>query len=376
MHKTIEQLNQETLRKSRDYNIDLIDIKHAPKETLRELLGEPLALPSAITRKIGPQTTMENPTGQVFLGIDLQRKPVKEPIKNFALTILSGEDTKAAAHVIMEGFILNGIPGIIFDAKDEFARMDTPNRKSTIQQYSQELEPLSMPLRNFNPGNDVFIDLSAINEKLFSDIAGMNDKKTAELIGKAISGKKIRRLEEIIKRMERVTEEEQRYYASRASRICRLLEDIHPGLFNGPVEANELIAPWMKRIGRIAHINLVGLDKRIIKGILYSVVRTVYEELKNEASPEQIKIAILIEGPDIVSGKGNYIDKEINALIKLCTSTGIGICIRTPNENDLDRDLLMNATAKVTCLEKNQISIKTQTNKPYRLLLRPTLSSY
>jgi hypothetical protein len=373
MYERVDEISQLAMSKARDYNLDLVDINYSSQEDVKELLGEPLALPAAIIRKVGPGTMMDVPTGEVFLGIDFERKPIKEDVRAFALTVITGENTRQAAHVVMEGCVLNGIGGILFDSGGEFVRMDSPNRNaSVLKEFDTELEPLSMPVRNFEPGTDVFVDLSSLNERLFADIAGVTDNKTISLIGSILSERKAKSLDDIAKKLGRITEEEDKYYAARGARICRLLDQCYPGLFNGPPEANELLAPWMKRIGRIARVNLRGLDSRVAKGVIYSVLSTVYEQLKGEASGEQVKVEVMLEGPDMAMGV--YIDKEINAIIKLCTSAGVGVCVRASDENLVDSDLVMNATARITCMENNELSVRTQKKKPYRVHLRPTLS--
>lgn len=371
-----DEMSEEAMRRARDYNLDFIELEHIEENMVQELLGEPLALPAAVIRKATPGTVMGTPAGEIFLGIDMERKPLKEAVKNFGLTVIEGQETHQATQVVIEGQLLNGVSGMVFDDNNEFARMGSPNKDvQGLKQYGSELDPLSMPIRKFTPGTDVFIDLGALNEKLFADIAGFNDETTIRLIGEILEKKKAKNLGEIANELSKVTDEEKRYYAARGARICRLLDDIYPDIFNGPPQANELIAPWMKRIGRLAHIDISGLDERVSKGVIYSTMKTVYETLKKETSSEEIKLSVIISKPGLVSGKGDYIDKEISALAKLATTSGIGICIRTKESKDIDKDFTMNATAKVNCIEEDQISVQTQGNKPYRVHLRPTMSS-
>lgn len=374
LYQALDEKSAEIMRRSGDYSIRLVSVEFA-EDKAKELFGEPLALPSVVIRKLGPKTVMETPVGKVVLGLDLQGKPVNEDIRSFALTIIVGEKTKLAAHLIIEGFILNGIPSLIFDKKGEFIHVDEPNRQATdLQKYGQELEPLSLPMRRFVPGSDVFINLSALNEKLFANIVGIKQGKTTELIGKVLSEKSIKDLEELSAKLEEFTKEDEKYYAARAMRICKLLENTYPGVFNGSVEPNELLAPWMKRIGRVALIDLRGMDSRIIKGIIYSVLTVLYEKLKKESSSEEVRIVVVMEQPESMD-EVEYIDKEITALMKLCSSYGMGICLRTRTEKQVDSDLVMNATAKLQHVGEREVSIHLQTKKPYRVKLRPPLSA-
>ena len=200
-------------------------------------------------------------------------KLTKEPVRSFSLTIVVGKDTKKATQIVMEGCVLNGVPGLIFDSKGEFSGMDEPNPNvEELAKYGPEVEPLSMPVRKFSPGKDIFIDLKAINERIFADIAGLAEGKTVELIGRALSGKNVEKLEEIEKKLREFSREEERYYAGQAIRICKLLDQVYPNLFNGSIDPNEITAPWMKRIGRIALVDVSGVDPRATKGIILSLI--------------------------------------------------------------------------------------------------------
>ena len=119
----------------------------------------------------------------------------------------------------------------------------------------------------------------------------------------------------------------------------------------------------MKRIGRVALIDLSGIDKRIAKGIIYSVLTILYKKLKEESSGDETRIVVALEDR---GGDGEYIDKETNALIKLCSSYGMGICLRTPSESNVDTDLFTN---------EKEVSVHLQTKNPYRVKLRPPLSA-
>ncbi|MCD6414642.1 MAG: hypothetical protein J7L23_03360 [Candidatus Diapherotrites archaeon] len=372
LYNKLDERNAEIMRKTGDYNISLISLEFAGDKT-KELFGEPLALPAMVVRKPGPKTVMETPVGNVVLGIDLKGETVKEDMKSFAVTIISGDKTRLITHLIVEGFILNGTPSLIFDGKNEFTHLDEPNRQATdLQSYDPELEPLSLPLRRFVPGSDVFVNLDSLNEKLFANIAGIKQGKETELVSEVLSKKDIKSLGELATKLEEFTSEDDKYYAARAIRICKLLDETYPGVFNGAVEPNELLAPWMKRIGRVALIDLSGIDKRIAKGIIYSVLTILYKKLKEESSGDETRIVVALEDR---GGDGEYIDKETNALIKLCSSYGMGICLRTPSESNVDTDLFTNATARVKCINEKEVSVHLQTKNPYRVKLRPPLSA-
>jgi hypothetical protein len=375
LYGRLEETSESVRAKARNYQVELVDVIHSSPEEVQELFGEPLALPSIVVRKPGAKTVLEAPTGKAILGVDLEGKPARTPVKSFDLVVITGKDTRQAAHVVMEGCVMNGVPGLVFDDKKEFDRMDQPNNTGQFDEYQQELEPVSMPVRRFFPGKDAFIDVSFLNEKLFASIAGIQMGKTSKMVGKILETKKAKTLEEVSQKIMENTEESEKYNAARGARICRLLENSYPGLFNGNVEANEVLAPWMKRIGRVALVDTSRFDRGATKGIIYSLLKMLYENLKNKTSSEENKIEVVLEGKDLVSGKGEYIDLEINSLIKLCTSIGIGVCIRAPSISSVDKDLMSNATLKLQCIENGEMVVQQQGTKPFRVKTRPTISS-
>ncbi|MCD6522151.1 MAG: hypothetical protein J7K68_00220 [Candidatus Diapherotrites archaeon] len=378
LYSELEKKSAEVRHASLSYPIKLIDLQFAKVEQIHEILGEPLAIPVTTVRKVGPKTVITSSAEHIRIGLKRDGGAAEELVQSTLLAVIIGdeEERKHAMRIILEGNILNGISTVVFDTADKYDKIDAPNPDTTqFSEYGLHVDPIGMPVRRFIPGADMFIDLSLLDGELFGNISSAGNGKAIEMIGKILQSKNIGTMEELIDALEQTKEKENKYYAARAVRICKLLDMLYPRLFDGKMDPKEIVAPWLKKMGRVAIFNAKGFEKNIVKGVIYTVLKTVYESYKHEISSHEIKVEIFIEEPDVVKGKGERIDKEINTLIKLSSEYGIGICISVKNELDVDKEILENATMKIQCIGGNEVVIQEQSKKPYRARLRPTLSA-
>ena len=368
----MEKRAAEARKKSGDFPIKLVEERYADLDKTNELFGEPLALPSLVVRKEGPELTSKRPKGRVHLGITLDGKKIEEGIGSFLLTTVFGPDTRRALHVIMEGCLLNGVSGVAFGG---FENAEVPNKDTEdYSKYGIDVEPLGMPTRRFRPGTDFFIELGLLNKELFGDITGAGQGKATELIGKALKEKPAK-ISQLIQRLTATKEEEDKYFAARGVRICKLLDLAYPGLFNGKLEPKEIVAPWLKKMGRIAIINTKGLRPSIKKGIVYATIKTLYESYKREFASDAMKVLIIVGEKDIYGKGKTVLDRETNALLKLIGDYGIGVCVNAEDAAEIDTEIMQNATMQIQTMEANNASVKEHTKRPYRIKLRPTLSA-
>jgi len=368
----MEKKSAEARKKAGDFSIKLIEQRYAQLDKTNELFGEPLALPSLVVRKEGLGLSSKQPKGRVHLGITLDGKKSEEGIGSFLLTTVFGPDTKRALHVIMEGCLLNGVSGVTFGG---FEKAEVPNKNTDdYNKYGIDVEPLGMPTRRFWPGSDFFIELGLLNKELFGDITGAGQGKATELIGKVLK-KKPTKMSQIIQELMATKEEENKYFAARGVRVCRLLDLAYPGLFNGKLEPKEIVAPWLKKMGRIAIINTKSLRPSIKKGIIYATIKTLYESYKREFASNAMKVLIVVGEKDIYGKGRTVLDRETNSLLKLIGDYGIGVCIDAKSAMDIDADIRQNATMQIQTMEANSASVKEHTKRPYRIKLRPTLSA-
>lgn len=368
----LEKKSVEARKKSADFEVKLVEARYSELEKTNELFGEPLALPSVVVRKEGPGLVSKQATGRIHLGINLEGGKTEEQAKAFLLTTVYGPETTLALHVLMEGCLLNGISGVVFEG---FKNIETPNKNTDdYSKYGIDVDPLGMPVRKFRPGSDFFIELGLLNKELFGDITGSGQGKAIELIGKALEKKPLG-LNQLIEALVGIKEEENKYFAARAIRICRLLDLAYPGLFDGKLEPKEIVAPWLKKMGRIAIIDTRNTRPSIKKGIIYSTLKTLYENYRKEFAGPNIKVIVIVSEKDLFGKGTTSLDRETNALLKMVGEYGIGVCINAENEMDIDPEIKQNSTMQIQTMESNNASIKEHTKKGYRIKLRPTLSA-
>jgi len=368
----LEQRAAEARKKSGDYSVKLIEARYSQVKDTNELFGEPLAIPAIVVRKEGPGLVSTQQTGRLHLGITLDNKKAEEPIKSFILTVLHGKDTARAMQVIMEGCVMSGVSGVVFEG---FDKVEAPaTNTDDYGKYMVEADPMGMPVRRFKPGADYFIPLKILNKELFGDITGAGHGKEVELIGRALE-KAPENLNAVIASMLQVKEEESRYFAARAVRLCRLLQLAYPGLFDGTLEPKEIVAPWLKRMGRVAIVNTEGVSAPIRKGLVYAALRTLYDSYKKEFAGGEIKVVVVVSEPELYGRGQSSIDHEANTLIKMANEYGVGVCIRAESEMDIDPDIRLNSTITIQELESHGASVREHSKNPYRISLRPTLSA-
>ena len=358
--------------KTGDFAIKLIEARYAELSDTNELFGEPLALPSLVVRKDGPGLESAQLTGRVHLGQRLDGEKAEEDVRSFLLTTLSGEDTKQALHVIMEGCVINGVSGVVFDG---FESVDSPSPNTDeYGKFGLTVDPMGMPVRRFKPGSDFFIELKLLDKDLFGDIVGAGHGVEMDLVGDALA-KKPSNLKGLIEQLQAIDVEEKKYSAARAIRVCRLLGISYPGLFDGALEPKEIIAPWLKKMGRIAVVDTRGLKPSLKKGLVYCTLKTLYESYKKEFASSQMKALVVVGDEGIIGLPKTRLDHESNTLLKLAGEMGVGVCAVAKAMGDFDPDIRQNSTVAIQVMEGNSASVNEHGKAPYRINIRPTLSA-
>ena len=62
--------------------------------------------------------------------------------------------------------------------------------------------------------------------------------------------------------------------------------------------------------------------------------------------------------------------------LKTAKQTGIGFLVSAPKPADLPLELAENTASEITVVSQNDVGIRIENKKPYRCLLRPTLSQF
>jgi hypothetical protein len=370
----MEKLSTQARSESANYNVKLVDIKYSAPEGVQELFGEPLALPSIVVRKAGPQMMMPVVTGKAHLGMTTEGEKAEETLQSFLLTIVTGKQRAQAIRILLESCVTNGVSTIVFD-DGLYSKVDQPNTNTTeFSAYKVDSDPMGMPVRKFKPGTDMFIDLTVMDKDTFSEATGIGKGITTDLIGHLLD-KKVKTLKELKEKLSAEKEKEALYYAMRGIRICNLFDILAPGLFSGRVESTEIVAPWLKKMGRVALVDIRGMDAQLIKGLAYAIMKSIYNDYKKEYSSNEMKVAVILDKPGLTSGEGGVLEKKIVELAKLSQTMGIGVIVASENPLDIEKELLENSTARIDAFEGNEASVQMQGKRAYRARLRPALSA-
>ncbi len=373
LHSALEETSKKLINNSRKYSVELTDLEYADEETAQRFFGEPLALPSMIIRKAQGKMISSKKTEKIHLGKKKNGEKAQERTESFRLTIVTGdkEERRHAAHLVLEGSVLNGVPTIIFNEEDKYSRLENPNTDtSRFKKFNMKAEPIGLPIKKFEPGENVFIEPSCLTKKAFSEIAGIrSNSKTAKVISEVLD-KNPNNFKEMKKELDKLDSEKKRFHAKRAQRIISVIENQAPEVSEGKNDPEDFIAPWLRKMGRTAMIQLNELDEGIKKGLVYCVIKSIQQHFKKEGTKD-LKAEILFER--FYQGKG--INEEINKLIKKNQEWGIGACITAESEIDLDKELMANASIEISTEGQRKATVKESTKRPYQMVLRPSLSS-
>lgn len=380
LYEELEGESAAVVNMSTKYGITLTELKYAEEKYVKRLLGDPLVIPSIVVRKPSADgVSVSTKEGKVKLGLKKDSSLATELISSFALTLITGGEEimrRHTAHVIMEDCVLNGISGVLFDTGNNYAKLDTPNPDtSQYERYKMNVEPIGMPVRKFKPGDDIFIDLTLLDKGLFADVAGTGaDSAEGELIGKVLEQHRIKNLKELEESIMKIAGEENKYYAARAVRIAKLLGNRYPKTFDGQIDPKEVVAPWLKRMGRVAVIDMKGFDKDTVKGIIYTVLKTLYEHYRKEQAGSETKVFMVIEIEDIAYEASSRLDREIRHLAKAVNDYGVAVCMTPSKDADISKELKQEATMKIQMLNANEAAASERTGRPYKVYIRPSLS--
>ena len=140
-------------------------------------------------------------------------------------------------------------------------------------------------------------------------------------------------------------------------------------------EPKEIIAPWLKRMGRLAIIDTSVLNPQIKKGLVYCTLKTLYDSYHKEFSSSDMKALVLVSEQSIYGKPLSHLDRKSNNLIKMVGEYGIGVCVKASTDADVDPEIKLNASMNIQTFEENSAGIAEHTKNPYRIKIRPTLSA-
>ncbi len=353
---------------AREYQIPVIELKNANEEVIHRLFGEPLALPTLIVRKPGQGTMLEMKVGKMKLGLKVTGEIAEEPVQNLGFTIISGESDKVT-RVVIEEAILNGVTVVVFDKDGSFAAMRNPSQTTKDYEKFELSQPMGMPIRKMEPGIEVFIEPEFFDNKCWAEFLGL-DKETSDVLNVIIK-EKPETLKELMEKIENV--KPKKFIHERLAMLVNYLNTFYGDLFREKSDGRELVAPWLKKIGRLTCVDVSGLEDNFRNAIMLSVVKAIERFLKSEMPSKELKSVSVV---DISPNTGPLFTELKQTLKVLSANYGHGFVCRTNKENWVEDDMLQASTLRIVGVNENESIIISRGKKPYRIHVRPTLSSF
>ncbi|GEM_PF-6594124 len=368
MYNSVQENARELRKLAREHQIPIIELKNANEEVIHRLFGEPLALPTLIVRKPGQGTMLEIKLGKMKLGLKVTGEIAEEPVQELAFTIISGE-SKRLTHVVVEEAVLNGVTMIVFDKTGEYLAMRNPSQSTEGYEKFEISQPMGMPMRRMEPGVDVFIEPGFFEKKCWTEFLGL-DNETATVIGEILK-EKPETLDEVLEAIEKI--KPKKFIHERLTMMVSLIKEFYGDLFREKNDGRELIAPWLKKIGRITCIDLSDLDERMGGAIMFSVIKAVERFLKSERPSREVRSATLVEVP---KDKGPVFEEISKTMKVLSANYGHGFVCKIEKEEWVEDDMIQAAMLRCVGVKEGEAIIIPHGKKPYRIHVRPTLSSF
>lgn len=385
MFDLLEDQSERANELSRGFEVNLSELKYAREEDISKLFAEPVLMPITTVSREG-----ERPTGKIttkmLLGKKSTGEKAEENVQSFLTTIMIGEkdERKTLAHVIMENCVLGGVNTIIFDDDKSYERMATPNKNFDYKAFP-DIQPIGVPLKNVTIP-EVGINLNMISPEMFREVIGIRGegkdylgKVAAELIDGVLQERKeqLTSLSDIEERLLAVKEDVKKFHIYRAVRMMKVLEMSYPGFFGGKVDLTNFISPYLKSIGSVVRIDTSTLPEEMKVLFIYSIVASLYKKYKEEMATKEVKvILVVVDGEKVApSVPTTNLQKEMLAVLNECGKYGVGICLGTEHETDLNPDIVEKATIKLEFVGEEEVAVKEEHSRPYRMKIRPTLSA-
>ncbi len=363
------------------YDIKLKKYSDLPQELKGMLFRNPIYMLGVLptkTPRVTQIVTKSSPASntkqqEMFLGFfKTTNEKCVESLDLFKRTLVFGNSSsKNFLTVLLEELSLCRMNSLVFAYDSSAANIKFPNSSEKNVQELTGSTPMGFPLLSFNAEEKIFVNISDLSEGVFSEQHKINDKIISELISKVIVEKQPGTIEDLIKFVseQQPSESLTAYNISLAARILQIVKMQFPNLYSGDFVVSDFFKDLGKNMG---HANLVILNKNNAlanREIIFNVLKKV-SNLAQSNPP----IAIIIPNAKEILGR-DAVDLLTKSTVDLINADRENsYFFFTFNETDLDKSLFEKSTAKLSILEENDVGLALKDSKPYRLVLRPTLS--
>ncbi len=374
----IEKASEELYSLSKAYTVELVDLKHADSKYWVKLFEEPIIMIAMIS---GKEKKIVSGRKEVVLGIKTNGEKALEPVSSFLRTVVVGKDYRIRMlKVIVESLVMTGVNAVVFDEEDNFSGMNIPNTDFDYSTYP-ELQPIGMPVKELT-AEEIKIDLRLLDSVMFRELIKIK-KKEGEYVGKeaaelidGIIEKRPKTLEEIEEQLLSV-EESKRFNAYRAIRFIKLLKQKAKYFFGEGMKAKDIIPFYTKATGTIIRIKINNLPEEIKNIFIYSTLKKIKDYYTETKTVGLFKTIVLLDNaekytPSIPMKRSQ---EETCAIINDLSDYNTAYCVSSEYDVDLFEEIIDNNTIRIDVISKEEAAVKEAMSQPYRMKIRPTLTS-
>lgn len=363
MEITLTRMEKSILAIARALGITLRPLAIVPKNIAAILLVEPAAI-AGLTPS-GVPTMSEG--GVMVLGLLKSGDVARDAPINFRRTIIYGDATgrRKFFTVLIEEFLRNGINVLVATSSPEYYNgLSSAGSKNELHS-KLGLEPIGFSAKIL----DTVIDLSIVPQKAFVYMCGVSPSSTtgqalASLLGTNRDAETPVELSERVKGVDLVS--------LRVGRVLRTVEDIKPEVFH-KLAYNHFVSLSSTGLGGAYILKATDEWERTS---LASYLAGIGEALKRRGKTENPRFIVFIEeGEKIVPNNGDPISEEIVNTIEKYRDYGMGWVVSTEKDIHIHPSLVSFTETKTGAVGPDDVGVRTLVKRPYRLTVRPFLSS-
>ncbi len=388
MFYELKEKDKKLYELSKAHEVDLTELKNAGEEE-EELL---FSKPNLINSLLQPKTTKEEveSTGQqILIGKKLDGRKAEENINNFKSTVIIGKEErrKKAIHILLENCVLSGVNGVIFDDSNKYNDLSSPNMEFPHQAYPN-LQPIGMPVRNLEPG-EIQVNLNHMDSKSFREIINLPKgekqeeypgKTTGEIMDRIINKKELRSLKDVEKHLMDIKErkeEVEKFHRYRGIRWTKVINQVYPDFIDGKMDLKSLVSAYLQSMGTVIRIDTSMLPPEMKRAFTYSFLKTLYEENKQEGFTKRLRAMVIMPKGEIHVPKNpnQRLQEKTLEVLTDADAYGIGYAIGTEKEVNIYPPLKEKASMIQEFTGRKETAIQPKERKPYRVKLRPYLTS-
>ena len=257
----------------------LTELRKADSKDADALWGDPLLLLSV--GKKGGVMAKETGGAKAALGITASKELYEIPLDRLRSVGIAGgskEKRLHALHVVVEGAVSNGVPCMLFDSEGSLSGIGMPNRDGADFKAYGMREPTGFPLRTYELGRGLFIDLELIEADHFLAAFNIEKSDIAAIIKTVYEEKRgrISFLGDLVAELNSLPEtaDNPRYATNKAIRVLETIQKINPSLFAKNI-SEDLSEPWKDGVGKVVHVGLTGQRPEICQLAIYSLLKSI-----------------------------------------------------------------------------------------------------